>query len=67
MDNTMRGDAGASLSPGKDLSLGKESAVQNTAHDTSKLKLLLVWLAVGLPLIWGIIKTLEDGVVDLMP
>ena len=60
MDNTMRGEAGASLSP------GKESAVQNTAHSTGKLKLLLVWLAVGLPMIWGIIKTLEDGV-DLMP
>jgi hypothetical protein len=61
MDNTMRGDAGASLSP------GKESAVQNSAHDTSKLKLLVIWLAVGLPLIWGIIKTLQDGVVDLTP
>ena len=60
MDNTMRGEAGASLSP------GKESAVQNTAHSTSKLKLLLVWLAVGLPMIWGIIKALQDGV-DLMP
>jgi hypothetical protein len=60
MDNTMRGDAGASLSP------GKESAVQNSPHDTSKLKLLLVWLAVGLPMIWGVIRTLEDGV-DLMP
>lgn len=60
MDNTMRGGAGASLSP------GKESAVQNTAHATSKLKLLLIWLAVGLPMIWGIIKTLQDGV-DLMP
>ncbi|HTD75007.1 MAG TPA: hypothetical protein VK652_15885 [Steroidobacteraceae bacterium] len=41
--------------------------MQNTAHDTGKLKLLLVWLAVGLPLIWGIIKTLQDGVVDLTP
>jgi len=51
MDNTMRGDAGASLS---------------TAHDTSKLKLLLVWLAVGLPLLWGVVKTLQDGV-ELMP
>lgn len=61
MDNTMRGDAAASLSP------GKESAVQNTAPATSKLKLLLIWLAVGLPLIWGVIKTLQDGVVDLMP
>jgi len=56
----MRGDAGASLSP------GKESAVQNTPHDTSNLKLLLVWLAVGLPLIWGVIKTLQDGI-ELTP
>ena len=59
MDNTMRGDA-ASLSP------AKQSAVQNAAYATGKLKLLLIWLAVGLPLIWGIIKALEDGV-DLMP
>jgi len=61
MDNTMRGDARASLSP------GKESALQNTAHSTSRLKLLLIWLAVGLPLIWAVIKTLQDGVVDLTP
>ena len=61
MDNTLRGDGGVSLSP------GKESAVQNSAHDTSKLKLLVIWLAVGLPLIWGVIKTLQDGVVDLTP
>lgn len=60
MDNTMRGAAGASVTP------GKESAVQNTAHGTSKLKLLLVWLAVLLPMIWGVIKALQDGV-DLMP
>ena len=60
MDNTMRGTAGASLSP------GKQSAVQNTAHATSNVKLLLLWLAVGLPMIWGIIKTLEDGS-NLMP
>jgi hypothetical protein len=61
MDNTMRGEAAASLSP------GKESAVQNTAPATGKLKLLLIWLAVGLPIIWGVIKTLEDGVVDFTP
>ena len=60
MDNTMRGGGGASLSP------GTQSAVQNNAHSTSKLKLLLVWLAVVLPLIWGVIKTLQDGS-DLMP
>ena len=62
MDNTLRGDAGASLSP------GKESAVQNAAAPaTGKLKLLMLWLAVGLPIVWGIIKTLEDGLVDLTP
>ena len=61
MDNTMRGDGGASLSQ------GKESALQNTAHSTSRLKLLLIWLTVGLPLIWAVIKTLQDGVVDLTP
>ncbi|HEX3602884.1 MAG TPA: hypothetical protein VHU43_02250 [Steroidobacteraceae bacterium] len=55
MDNTMRGAAEAALTP------GNQSAVQNHAQATSKLKLLLVWLAVALPLIWGVIKTLEDG------
>jgi len=55
MDNTMRGAAGASLSR------DSESAVQNTARSGAKLKLALLWLAVGLPMIWGIIKALEDG------
>ncbi|HEY2779158.1 MAG TPA: hypothetical protein VGI90_00170 [Steroidobacteraceae bacterium] len=59
MDNTMRGAPEAALTP------GEQSAVQNS-QGTGKLKLLLVWLAVALPLIWGVIKTLEDGI-DIMP
>jgi hypothetical protein len=60
MDNTMRGAAGAALTS------SEQSAVQNSARATGKLKLMLVWLAVALPLIWGVIKTLEDGI-DIVP
>jgi hypothetical protein len=56
----MRSAAGTALSQ------SDQSAVQNIAHTTGKLKLLLVWLAVALPMIWGVIKTLEDGI-DIMP
>jgi hypothetical protein len=59
MDNTMREAAGA-------LTSSEQSAVQNAAPATSKLKLLFVWLAVALPMIWGAIKTLEDGI-EIMP
>jgi hypothetical protein len=38
----------------------EQSAVQNSATSTSKIKLILVWLAVGLPLLWGSMKALED-------
>jgi hypothetical protein len=37
-----------------------QSAVQNSTF-ASKLKLAALWLAVGLPLLWGVMKTLEDG------
>jgi hypothetical protein len=46
MEQTMRG--------------GTESAVQNTASSTSTVKLVLVWLAVSLPMLWGVFKALED-------
>ena len=36
------------------------SAVQNATTSTSTLKLVLLWLVVGLPLLWGVIKALED-------
>jgi hypothetical protein len=37
----------------------ERSAVQN-ASSTSTLKLVLLWLVVGLPLLWGVMKALED-------
>jgi hypothetical protein len=42
------------------LSRDQQSALQNTATSTTKLKLALLWLAVGLPLLWGVLKALED-------
>jgi hypothetical protein len=53
MENAMSGDEGAALSE-------DQSAVQNSATFASKFKLVLVWLAVGLPLLWGAMKALED-------
>jgi hypothetical protein len=40
-------------------SRGERSAVQN-ASSTSTLKTVLLWLVVGLPLLWGVMKALED-------
>jgi hypothetical protein len=51
MENTLDGAAGARLS--------EQSAVQN-AKGTGSLKLVLVWLAVGIPMLWGMMKALED-------
>jgi hypothetical protein len=52
MENTLDGAAGAHLSD--------ESAVQNAKGAGSTLKLVLVWLAVGIPMLWGMIKALEE-------
>jgi hypothetical protein len=46
-------DVGATLSR-------EQSAVQNSSSGASQIKLILVWLAVGLPLLWGAMKALED-------
>ena len=51
MENTLDGAAGA---------LGDQSAVQNAKGAGSTLKLALVWLAVGIPMLWGMMKALED-------
>jgi len=59
MENTVTGTAGESQSR------GERSALQNT-NSTSTLKLVLLWLAVGLPLLWGVMKALED-VGNLIP
>jgi hypothetical protein len=37
-----------------------QSALQNAQGAASTLKLVLVWLAVGIPMLWGMMKALED-------
>jgi hypothetical protein len=54
MENTITGDADVSQP------LGERSAVQNASTSTRTLKLVLLWLVVGLPLVWGVMKALED-------
>ena len=39
---------------------GERSAVQNAGTSTSTLKLVLLWIVIGLPLLWGVMKALED-------
>jgi hypothetical protein len=51
MENTLDGATGAQLSD--------QSAVQN-AKGTGSFKLVLVWLAVSIPLLWGMMKALEE-------
>ena len=53
MENTISGNEGLALAE-------KQSAVQNAASSSSKIMLALIWLAVGLPLLWGAMKALED-------
>lgn len=52
MENTLNGAAGAALRG--------QSAVQNAKSAASTLKLVLVWLAVSIPMFWGILKAVED-------
>jgi hypothetical protein len=52
MENTLQGAAGAPLA--------EQSAVQNAKSAVSTFKLVLVWLAVSIPMLWGIMKALED-------
>jgi hypothetical protein len=54
MENTVTGTAGETQSR------GERSALQNTTTSAGTLKLVLLWLAVGLPLLWGVMKALED-------
>jgi hypothetical protein len=37
-----------------------ESALQNTSGSATWMQLILLWLAVGLPMSWGVFKALED-------
>ena len=52
MENTLQGAA--------DASVAEQSAVQNTKSAACTLRLALVWLAVSIPMLWGIMKALED-------
>jgi len=58
MENTLGGAA-----PG---SVNERSAVQNANSRTFMFKLVLLWLAVGIPLLWGAIKALQEPG-NLMP
>jgi uncharacterized membrane protein len=51
MENTLNGATGV---------LSEQSAVQNAKSTASALKLVLVWIAVGIPMLWGMMKALED-------
>jgi hypothetical protein len=53
MENAMTGRVRAALAR-------EQSAVQNTSAAAGKIKLVIVWLAVGLPMIWGVMKALEN-------
>ncbi len=52
MENTLNGGAGAALSG--------QSAVRNSTSVATTIKLVLLWLAVGIPMLWGILNALED-------
>jgi hypothetical protein len=52
MDSTLNGAV--------DEASSEESAVRNANSTASTLKLVLLWLAVSIPMLWGILKALED-------
>jgi hypothetical protein len=52
MENTLEGTA--------DAPLADQSAVQNSKSAASTLKLVLLWLAVSIPMLWGIMNALEN-------
>ena len=52
MENTLQGAAGAPLV--------EQSALRNARGAASTLKLVLIWVAVGIPMLWGIVKALEN-------
>jgi hypothetical protein len=54
MENSIASNPGETLAR-------PQSAVQNTSTSTNTLKLAILWLAVGLPLLWGVMKALEDA------
>jgi hypothetical protein len=50
MENTLQGAAGTPLA--------EQSAVQNT-QSAAAVKLILVWLAVSIPMLWGIMRAVQ--------
>jgi hypothetical protein len=52
MENTLDGAAGAALN--------EQPAVQNAKSEASTFKLVLLWLAVSIPMLWGIVKALQE-------
>jgi hypothetical protein len=52
MENTLNGAVGEASS--------EQSAVRNANGTASTLKLVLVWLAVSIPMLWGILKALQE-------
>ena len=52
MENTLGGAARGSVD--------KQSAVQNVKSGASMLRLVLLWLAVAIPLLWGVMKALQE-------
>lgn len=60
MDNTVSGTAARSTS------LEEQTAVQNRGGIGARLKLALLWLAVILPMLWGVMHVM-DGTLTLVP
>jgi hypothetical protein len=52
MDNTLGGAAAP---------LSDQSAVRNAESPASTLKLVVLWLAIGVPMLWGIVKAFDGG------
>jgi hypothetical protein len=60
MENTASGTAAESMP------LEERSAVQNRDSVGAKLKMALLWLAVILPMIWGVMHVM-DGTLTVLP
>jgi hypothetical protein len=52
MENTLAGAAGASGS--------EQPAVQNEKNVVATLTFVLLWIAVAIPMLWGIMKALDN-------
>ncbi len=52
MENAVNGGAGAALS--------EQPALQNAKSAATALKLVLLWLAVSIPMLWGVLNALQE-------